>query len=92
MHRVVNRSATATRHSLVFFCNCDFDALVETIPTAAAAVRGVDGGGTEEQQGVAGARGSSGGMEGGGGGGGGKQYPPVKAGEYILQKLGLMYT
>ena len=41
MHRVVNRSATVTRHSIVFFCNADYDALVETIelppPTAAAA-------------------------------------------------------
>lgn len=28
---------------------------------------------------------------GGGGGGGGQTYPPIKAGEYILEKLGLMY-
>ena len=40
MHRVVNRSATVTRHSIVFFCNADYDALVETIELPNAAQQG----------------------------------------------------
>ncbi|KAL4459192.1 hypothetical protein ABPG75_014057 [Micractinium tetrahymenae] len=110
-HRVVNRSPATTRHSLVFFCNCDFDALVETIAvpaTAAAEDAGADAAG------AAGAAGASGGAAGDGAamaagtaaaaggvaaarskagdGGGPAVYPPIKAGEYILQRLGLMHV
>ena len=54
LHRV-NRAVTA-RHSIPFFLNSNFDAMVECIAC---------------------------GQE--------PKYPPVKAGEYILEKLGLMY-
>jgi isopenicillin N synthase-like dioxygenase len=56
LHRVLH--ATNTRHSIPFFLNSNFDAMVECI------ARDQD----EEPK-----------------------YPPVKAGEYILEKLGLMY-
>ena len=68
-HRVNNRSGR-TRHSIPFFCNCDYDAVVECI--TACTEQGGEGG------------------EGAGGGGEVAKYPPVKAGPYILMKLGLM--
>jgi hypothetical protein len=81
-------AASADRHSIVFFCNCDFDALVETIPTtagstdAAAAVAGGAGGATRGGDAAVAAVGDGGSRVG--------EYAPVKAGEYILQRLGLM--
>ncbi|KAI7843361.1 hypothetical protein COHA_003057 [Chlorella ohadii] len=81
MHRVVNRSSSETRHSAVFFCNCNFDALVETIVPAGS------GGGTG---GCAG-NGSGDDRNTEGGAGGPHMYPPVTAGKYILEKLGLMW-
>ena len=107
VHRVHNRSDAATRHSLVFFCNTDFDAVVETMPSClppgvgAAAAEG-GGGGSEAAAAVAGGTGSeaaAAGTDGGGSvaaaaGGGviGRRHPPIKAGDYILQKLGLMFN
>eukprot|EP00927_Polykrikos_kofoidii_P062843 TRINITY_DN57639_c0_g1_i1.p1 TRINITY_DN57639_c0_g1~~TRINITY_DN57639_c0_g1_i1.p1 ORF type:complete len:351 (-),score=55.69 TRINITY_DN57639_c0_g1_i1:137-1189(-) len=58
-HRVYNPSSTATRHSIPFFINCNFDTKVECIPQC-------------RREGV-------------------EEFPPVKAGEYILKKLGLMH-
>lgn len=82
MHRVVNRSATITRHSAVFFCNTNFDALVETIVP-----EGSGSGGSLAAGSGAGAGGS--GAE--GGASAPRHYPPVTAGKYILEKLGLMW-
>lgn len=82
VHRVVNRSATITRHSAVFFCNTNFDALVETIVP-----EGSGSGGSLAAGSGAGAGGS--GAE--GGASAPRHYPPVTAGKYILEKLGLMW-
>lgn len=120
VHRVVNRSATSARHSIVFFCNADFDTQVETIePTHTAAAGGGDGRAASGAAALVPARTpappSDAAAAAGGGGGGGEcaagssgggsgvgprdgghpkegfvRYPAVKAGEYILQKLGLM--
>lgn len=89
MHRVVNRSASITRHSAVFFCNTNYDALVETIVPEGS------GGGSSLAAGSGVAAGGSGAGAGGSGAGGGANaphlYPPVTAGKYILEKLGLMW-
>ncbi len=82
MHRVVNRSTSVTRHSAVFFCNCNFDALVETIVPAGSSSGG---------SGVGAGNGGSDGSNTEGGAGGPHMYPPVTAGKYILEKLGLMW-
>ena len=74
------------RHSIVFFCNCDFDALVETIPTIAAGTSAAAAAGATQGGGAAAAAAAGAVGEGGRGG----EYAPVKAGEYILQRLGLM--
>lgn len=89
MHRVVNRSSSVVRHSAVFFCNCNFDALVETIVPEGAS----SGTGAGDGNGAAAAAGS-GGEPGGRAAGAGRaphMYPPVRAGKYILEKLGLMW-
>lgn len=85
MHRVVNRSTSVTRHSIVFFCNSNFDALVETI---------VPGGSSSGGSGSDGAAGSGAAAAGSGADGSSRaphSYPPVLAGKYILEKLGLMW-
>jgi isopenicillin N synthase-like dioxygenase len=64
------------RHSVVMFCNCDFDAEVVPLKEGNAA-RYSSGGG------VGG---------GAGGGSGEAAAAPVTAGRYIMEKLGLMYN
>jgi hypothetical protein len=80
-HRVFNSSSRA-RYSAPFFCNCDFDAIVK--PAAIAAAAAAASSRTETSaDGAAGdvAAGSDGDAE----------YTSVKAGHYIMQKLGLMW-
>ena len=79
MHRVVNRSATVTRHSIVFFCNADYDALVETIelPNAAQQGSGCSGSGSDAAAAAAAGR--------------HHRYPPIKAGEYMMARLAGMH-
>jgi isopenicillin N synthase-like dioxygenase len=57
-HAVAN-VGSETRHSIAFFSNCDYDAVVEAIPCTFTRGR--------------------------------QAHPPVTAGEYISEKLGLMY-
>lgn len=76
-HRVFNASSKA-RYSAPFFCNCDFDAVVE--PAAIAAAAGSIA--SNEAEGRAGVDAA---------GAAGAQYTSVKAGHYIMQKLGLMW-
>ena len=71
---VVYNASGRTRHSIPFFCNCDYDAVVECITACTAGAEGDDGGvgpDPAESKWI-------------------PKYPPVKAGEYILAKLGLM--
>ncbi|KAF6253879.1 hypothetical protein COO60DRAFT_1642805 [Scenedesmus sp. NREL 46B-D3] len=75
-HRVFNSSSRA-RYSAPFFCNCDFDAVVEPAATAAAAAAAAAGSvanGTADEAGD-----------------GAAKYTSIKAGHYIMQKLGLMW-
>jgi isopenicillin N synthase-like dioxygenase len=72
-HRVFNSSSKA-RYSAPFFCNCDFDAIVEPAAIAAAAASSI------EESAMEGAAGDD-----------GAKYTSVKAGHYIMQKLGLMW-
>jgi isopenicillin N synthase-like dioxygenase len=79
-HRVFNASSRA-RYSAPFFCNCDFDAIVEPAAIAAAAT------GSVENSAQAGDAAGSEAIA----GDGGAKYTSVKAGHYIMQKLGLMW-
>eukprot|EP00775_Hariotina_reticulata_P011861 gene11861-12005_t len=65
LHRVFNSSSQA-RYSAPFFCNCDFDAVVEP-----AAMVYSNGHNVTQQPEV--------------------EYKAIKAGHYIMQKLGLMW-
>jgi isopenicillin N synthase-like dioxygenase len=79
-HRVFNSSSRA-RYSAPFFCNCDFDAIVEPAAIAAAAAASS----IEENPAAEGAAVDV------LAGDGGAKYTSVKAGHYIMQKLGLMW-
>lgn len=86
---MVNRSADTTRHSLVFFCNCDFDAVVETIPVPPAAAAWTGEGAGDA---AAAAEASAAARADGRPVTPAAAHPPVKAGEYIMQQLGLMHS
>jgi hypothetical protein len=90
-HRVFNSSASRSRYSVPFFCNCDFDALVEPHATGGGA-----GGVTQRGGGSSDGAGSdngaaAGGASGSGGVAGGEQPASIQAGRYIMAKLGLMW-
>lgn len=75
-HRVYIQSAT-DRHSLVFFCNCNFDAPVEVIEGEGKGPAG--GEGPAEGEGC---------VE---GGSSQPKFETITAGRYMLQRLGIMW-
>jgi isopenicillin N synthase-like dioxygenase len=87
-HRVFNYSSKA-RHSAPFFCNCDFDAVVEPILTnvTTVATKGTAYAGSS----IGGADASATFIDGREAREATAKYPPIQAGQYIMQKLGLMW-
>ena len=87
-HRVFNYSSQA-RHSAPFFCNCDFNAVVEPILTDVTTGASSVAAGAERS--MNGADVNDGAVNGCAGSANTAKYPPIKAGQYIMQKLGLMW-